>query len=90
MPTLTSLIAGGATATLTPSFPSLTFPNHYTIVTGQYPNSHGIVSNQFYDPVSQQVRPCDVVPTDGLFFFCCLPPSLAVCIRLHFVVLFLG
>ncbi|KAI9505876.1 alkaline-phosphatase-like protein [Coemansia spiralis] len=32
-----------------PSFPSSTFPNHYTIVTGLYPGSHGIVSNEFFD-----------------------------------------
>ncbi|KAJ3333166.1 hypothetical protein HDU76_010920 [Blyttiomyces sp. JEL0837] len=36
---------------LTPSFPSVTFPNHYTIVTGLYPESHGIVGNVFFDPV---------------------------------------
>ncbi|KAJ1770343.1 hypothetical protein EV179_000992 [Coemansia sp. RSA 487] len=34
---------------MVPSFPSSTFPNHYTIVTGLYPGSHGIVSNEFYD-----------------------------------------
>lgn len=33
-----------------PSFPSLTFPNHYTLVTGMYPSHHGIVDNSFYDP----------------------------------------
>ena len=32
-----------------PSFPSLTFPNHYTIVTGLYPAHHGIVDNSFFD-----------------------------------------
>jgi predicted AlkP superfamily pyrophosphatase or phosphodiesterase len=32
-----------------PSFPSLTFPNHYTIVTGMYPAHHGLVNNGFYD-----------------------------------------
>ena len=32
-----------------PSFPSLTFPNHYTIATGMYPAHHGLVHNQFYD-----------------------------------------
>lgn len=32
-----------------PSYPSLTFPNHYTIVTGLYPSHHGLVSNTFYD-----------------------------------------
>src|SRR4030095_2346710 len=31
-----------------PSYPSLTFPNHYTIVTGMYPSHHGLASNYFY------------------------------------------
>lgn len=35
---------------LIPSFPSKTFPNHYTLVTGLYPGSHGITGNAFYDP----------------------------------------
>jgi len=34
---------------LKPSYPSLTFPNHYTIATGLYPSHHGIVDNMFYD-----------------------------------------
>ncbi|RZK59467.1 MAG: alkaline phosphatase family protein [Pedobacter sp.] len=34
---------------LKPSYPSLTFPNHYTIVTGLYPSHHGVVDNIFYD-----------------------------------------
>jgi predicted AlkP superfamily pyrophosphatase or phosphodiesterase len=32
-----------------PSYPSLTFPNHFTIVTGLYPEHHGLVANSFYD-----------------------------------------
>ncbi|CAG8594186.1 8460_t:CDS:2, partial [Paraglomus occultum] len=36
---------------MVPSFPSVTFPNHYTLVTGLYPESHGIVGNDFYDPL---------------------------------------
>lgn len=36
---------------LIPAFPSLTFPNHYTLVTGLFPEQHGIVGNNFYDPV---------------------------------------
>ena len=32
-----------------PSFPSLTFPNHFTMVTGLYPEHHGLVANSFYD-----------------------------------------
>lgn len=35
---------------LIPVFPSNTFPNHYTIVTGLYPSHHGIVNNEFFDP----------------------------------------
>ena len=33
-----------------PSFPTTTFPNHYTLVTGLYPANHGIVENSFWDP----------------------------------------
>lgn len=33
-----------------PSFPSSTFPNHWTLITGLYPSEHGIVGNTFYDP----------------------------------------
>jgi len=32
-----------------PSYPSLTFPNHFSIVTGLYPEHHGLVANGFYD-----------------------------------------
>jgi arylsulfatase A-like enzyme len=38
-----------------PSYPSLTFPNHFTIVTGLYPEHHGLVANSFYDE-SRQAR----------------------------------
>lgn len=34
---------------LKPSYPSLTFPNHYSIVTGLYPSHHGVVDNIFHD-----------------------------------------
>lgn len=37
-----------------PSFPSLTFPNHYTIATGLYPSAHGIIANSFIDPSTLQ------------------------------------
>lgn len=43
----------GASA-LIPSFPSKTFPNHYTLVTGLYPGHHGIVGNAFYDPARHE------------------------------------
>ncbi|HEX7730668.1 MAG TPA: ectonucleotide pyrophosphatase/phosphodiesterase [Terracidiphilus sp.] len=37
-----------------PSYPSLTFPNHFTIVTGLYPEHHGLVANSFFDPATQK------------------------------------
>lgn len=50
-PTLARLAASGVRAEgLIPSFPSKTFPNHYTIVTGLYPSRHGIISNTMSDP----------------------------------------
>ncbi|OFW02388.1 MAG: hypothetical protein A3I61_13000 [Acidobacteria bacterium RIFCSPLOWO2_02_FULL_68_18] len=50
-PNLRSLIDRGVRAEhLIPSFPSKTFPNHYTIVTGLYPGHHGIVANTIRDP----------------------------------------
>lgn len=40
---------GSSASSMIPSFPSKTFPNHYTLATGLYPQNHGIVSNSFYD-----------------------------------------
>lgn len=37
-----------------PSFPSKTFPNHYTLVTGMYPATHGLINNHFYDPARKE------------------------------------
>lgn len=49
-PRLKALADAGVRADgLVPSFPSKTFPNHYTIVTGLYPAHHGIVSNNMLD-----------------------------------------
>lgn len=50
-PTLRQLARSGVHAKrMTPCFPSKTFPNHYSLVTGLRPESHGIVSNWFWDP----------------------------------------
>lgn len=43
---------GTAAEYMIPSYPSKTFPNHYTLVTGLYPGNHGLVDNKFYDPAS--------------------------------------
>ena len=49
-PNVRSLMARGVRAqNLIPSYPSKTFPNFYTIVTGLYPGHHGIVANNIKD-----------------------------------------
>jgi predicted AlkP superfamily pyrophosphatase or phosphodiesterase len=50
-PVLSALAAQGATGPMRPAFPSETFPNHYTLVTGLWPDHHGIVDNTMNDPV---------------------------------------
>lgn len=56
-PTLREMKRAGVSARgLVPAYPSNTFPNHYTLVTGLYPSHHGIVNNDFFDP------------TEGAFF----------------------
>lgn len=51
-------------------FPSLTFPNHYSLVTGLHPQRHGIVSNRFYDPARKATYALGDVPsvTDGSWY----------------------
>ena len=46
---------GVAAASMKPVYPSLTFPNHYSIATGLYPTHHGLVSNAFYDRQKQKI-----------------------------------
>lgn len=61
---------GSAAAGLIPSFPSKTFPNHYTIVTGLYPGNHGLVDNGFYDPDQEKLYTMKnrEVVTDSSFY----------------------
>uniref|UniRef100_A0A8C3BAF8 Alkaline phosphodiesterase I n=1 Tax=Cairina moschata TaxID=8855 RepID=A0A8C3BAF8_CAIMO len=40
---------GTFTSSMRPVYPSKTFPNHYSVVTGLYPESHGIIDNKMYD-----------------------------------------
>jgi predicted AlkP superfamily pyrophosphatase or phosphodiesterase len=49
-PNLNRLRAGGVFASMRPSFPSVTFPNHWTLVTGLRPDRSGIVGNKMEDP----------------------------------------
>ncbi|KAF6175346.1 hypothetical protein GIB67_021851 [Kingdonia uniflora] len=56
-PNIHRLIDNGTEAItgLIPVFPTLTFPNHYSIATGLYPTFHGIVNNDFIDPSTGDV-----------------------------------
>ncbi len=50
-PALLSIIENGVRAErMEPVYPSKTFPNHISIITGMYPSKHGIVHNSFFDP----------------------------------------
>lgn len=62
--------AGVQASSMQPSYPSLTFPNHYAIITGLYPSHHGLVDNYFYDPhknASYKVSDVNAV-TDGSWY----------------------
>lgn len=69
---LLALAKAGASAPdgMLPAYPSLTFPNHYTLATGLYPEHHGIIANSFYDPEKKQTyslgNPATV--TDGSWY----------------------
>ena len=49
VPFMDSLAVHGVKAVMQPSFPSKTFPNHYTLATGLTPDHHGIIANNFWD-----------------------------------------
>lgn len=51
-PNLDEIGKTGVSGIMQPSFPSLTFPNHYTLATGLVPDHHGIIGNTFYDKES--------------------------------------
>ncbi|ALL13006.1 ectonucleotide pyrophosphatase/phosphodiesterase [Caulobacter henricii] len=55
-PALDALAAEGAQGGMRPSFPTLTFPNHYTLITGKRPDRNGIVNNVMEDPAIPGVR----------------------------------
>ncbi len=70
-PNLDAIARDGVKAVaLRPAFPSKTFPNHYTMATGLYPDHHGIVLNSFLDPATGRhyaIRDREAVG-DGYFY----------------------
>jgi predicted AlkP superfamily pyrophosphatase or phosphodiesterase len=60
--------AGAAAEAMIPSFPTVTFPNHISIVTGQYPAHHGLVSNSFWDPLRKELYNMRNSAVDGTWY----------------------
>jgi len=53
MPFMDSIATVGVKARMEASYPSSTFPNHYTIATGLVPDHNGLVNNSFWNPETQ-------------------------------------
>ena len=49
-PVMSGLAEEGARGSMRPSFPSKTFPNHYSLITGLRPDHHGVINNTMEDP----------------------------------------
>jgi len=70
-PTLSQLAAGGVAGVMHPSFPSKTFPNHWTLVTGLRPDRHGIVGNRMESPERKEAF---TMATDDPWWWNAAPP----------------
>src|SRR5688500_900063 len=69
MPALDALARNGVHAHwMTPSYPTLTFPNHYTLVTGLRPGHHGIVNNTMHDDALGDFRHKGDTARDGRWY----------------------
>lgn len=60
----------GVKSGLIPSYPSKTFPNHYTLATGLYPDHHGIIANSFVNRKDGEVFSLSnpKTKTDGKYY----------------------
>lgn len=67
-PFLRSMGTRGVKAVMTPSFPSKTFPNHYTMATGLVPDHHGIIGNQFRCKDGRIYSAGNATATDGALY----------------------
>lgn len=55
-PHLDAMDREGTSGTFIPCFPTLTFPNHYSMATGLHPNNHGLVANEFWDEAGRHYK----------------------------------
>ena len=60
--------AGITAQAVIPSFPTVTFPNHLSIITGLHPEHHGIVSNVFLDPSRKEKYSLNKTAADGTWY----------------------
>ncbi len=70
-PNLQKMAEQGVRAiTFEPAFPSKTFPNHYTIATGLYPQNNGLINNRFYDFFTgRQYRVGDTISVRNAYWY---------------------
>lgn len=71
LPNFQRVMQGGVRSVgMIPTFPSKTFPNHYSIVTGMRAETHGLVGNNFWDPARNEAyRMSDTLKvTDGSWY----------------------
>ena len=56
MPNFKRLLNGGSySKTTTPVYPSVTYPNHTSIITGTYPDKHGVIDNKLFEPFASKM-----------------------------------
>jgi predicted AlkP superfamily pyrophosphatase or phosphodiesterase len=74
-PNFKKFIANGSQAkAMIPSFPSKTFPNHYSLVTGLNPGNHGLVDNTFYDSERKEIyKMSDKIKVTDPYYYGGLP-----------------
>ena len=68
-PNLAALAATGVRAEMRPSFPSKTYPNHYTLVTGLRPDHHGLVDNNIEDAKGRRFSMADRAAVGDRFWW---------------------
>lgn len=68
-PNLDAMAKEGVSGALRPSYPSLTFPNHYAMATGLFPDHHGLVANEFWDTKAGHYRIGDRKAVENPVFY---------------------
>jgi hypothetical protein len=76
IPTLRRFVQEGAYADgVIPSLPTVTYPNHTTLITGVWPSEHGILNNQLFDPEHKLAGACTGMQKASRFPPCGMPPT---------------